>query len=140
VFPQTLQQVQPLLRVDAALLVKGRVRKDETSRPKVIVSEVQLLEKAAGNGRKTSIRIRVDLDQFPENLLERIQTLLTLHPGPDAVLFELVRPGDFRVVLQPRRPAGVKADENLVAGLRALCGESAVELTAASGGLGAASG
>jgi DNA polymerase III subunit alpha len=133
VFPQTLQQVQPLLKVDTALVVKGRVRKDENARPKVIVSEVQPLEKAAANGKRTSLRIRVDLDRAPEDLLNRIQTLLVLHPGSDAVLFELVRHGDFRVVLKPRRPAGVKADEELVGGLRALCGDSAVELTGSNG-------
>jgi DNA polymerase III subunit alpha len=133
VFPQTLQQVQPLLKVDAALVVKGRVRKDENARPKVIVSEVQPLEKAAANGKRACLRIRVDLDRAPEDLLNRIQTLLALHPGSDAVLFELVRQGDFRVVLKPRRPAGVKADEDLVDGLRALCGESAVELTGSNG-------
>ena len=133
VFPQTLQQVQPLLKVDSALVVKGRVRKDENARPKVIVSEVQPLEKAAANGRKTSLRIRVDLDRAPDDLLGRIQTLLVLHPGSDTVLFELVRHGDFRVVLKPRRPAGVKADEDLVTGLRALCGDSAIELTGSNG-------
>ena len=139
VFPQTLQQVQPLLKVDTALVVKGRVRKDENARPKVVVSEVQPLEKAAANGKRCSLRIRVDLGSASEDLVSRIQTLLTLHPGSDAVLFELVRPGDFRAVLKPRRPAGVEADEVLVDALRALCGDSAVALTR-SNGPGAASG
>ena len=139
VFPQTLQQVQPLLKVDTALVVKGRVRKDENSRPKVVVSEVQPLEKAAANGKRSSLRIRVDLGSASEDLVSRIQTLFALHPGSDAVLFELVRGSDFRAVLKPRRPAGVKADENLLESLRALCGESAVELIG-SNGPGASSG
>jgi DNA polymerase III subunit alpha len=130
VFPQTLQKVQSLLKPEAVLLVKGRVRRDEASaRPKVIVSEVQPLEKAAEhvNG-KAAVRISVDLDQASAGLLDEIDALLVSHPGASPVTFDLVRPGDFKVALRPRRPAGVKADDELLSRLRGLCGESSVSL------------
>ena len=130
VFPQTLQKVQPLLKPDAVLLVKGRVRRDEASaRPKVIVSEVQPLEKAAGasNG-KAALRIRVDLELASEGWLDEMQALLAAHPGASPITFDLVRPGDFRVELRPRQPSGVNADDELLARLRALCGEGSVSL------------
>jgi len=127
VFPQTLQQIQPLLKVDAALLVKGRVRREENSKPKVIVNEVQPLEKVQANGR-ASVLIRLDLDRTSDATLANIQTLLVGHPGTDAVTFDLVRRGDFRAVLRPRKPVGVKIDEALLADLRALCGESSVSM------------
>ncbi|HEY6293522.1 MAG TPA: DNA polymerase III subunit alpha [Terriglobia bacterium] len=127
VFPQTLQQIQPLLKVDAALLIKGRVRREETSKPKVIVNEVQSLEKAPANGR-ASVRIRLDLDHTSESILSDIQAWLAGHPGPDAVTFELVREGDFRAILRARKPVGVKVDEALLTGLRTLCGENSVSI------------
>ncbi|HUI40593.1 MAG TPA: DNA polymerase III subunit alpha [Terriglobia bacterium] len=130
VFPQTLQKVQPLLKPDAVLLVKGRVRRDESSaKPKVIVNEVQPLDKAAGSANgKAALRIRVDLDRISDGMVDEMQALLAAHPGTDGITFDLVRPGDFRVEMRPRQPAGVKADEELVARLRALCGESSVLL------------
>ncbi len=128
VFPQTLQQVQPLLKKEAVLLIKGRIRRDEASaKPKVIVSEVHPLEKAAGNGKK-SVRVTIQLDGSPEALLDEMQSLLAAHPGNDALVFHLVREGDFRAALRPRRPAGVKAGEDLLAELRRICGDDAVSV------------
>jgi DNA polymerase III subunit alpha len=127
VFPQTLQQVQPLLKKEAVLLIKGRIRRDEaTAKPKVIVSEVHPLEQAA-NGKR-SVRVRIQVDGAPEALLDQIQALLGAHPGNDALVFQLVRDGDFRAALRPRRPAGVKVDEGLLAELRRICGEDAVSV------------
>ncbi|MGH9400477.1 MAG: DNA polymerase III subunit alpha, partial [Terriglobia bacterium] len=37
VFPQALQQIQSVLKPDAALLIKGRLRQEENARPKVVV-------------------------------------------------------------------------------------------------------
>jgi DNA polymerase-3 subunit alpha len=128
VFPKTLQQIQGLLKNDALLLVKGRIRRDESSaKPKVIVNEVQGLDTLAvkQNGRG-SIRVRIDLDQAPEGVLEQIQALVAEHPGSDAMVFELVRDGDFCAALRARRPGGVKVDDSLIAGLRGICGEDSV--------------
>jgi len=120
--------VQPLLKKEAVLLIKGRIRRDEASaKPKVIVSEVHPLEKAGGNGRK-SIRVRIRLDSVPETLLESMYSLLASHPGNDALVFHLVREGNFRATLRPRRPAGVKADEDLLTELRRICGDDAVSV------------
>jgi DNA polymerase III subunit alpha len=128
VFPQTLQQVQPLLKLEAALLVKGRIRKEESARPKVIVSEVSPLRKAEKRPQ-TAVRIRIDLDQASESTLNEIQKLLAGHPGSDSIVFDLVREGDFRVTLRPRQPASVKADEELLAALRDLGTGCRVQVT-----------
>ncbi|HEV3275185.1 MAG TPA: DNA polymerase III subunit alpha [Terriglobia bacterium] len=128
VFPQTLQQVQPLLKKEAVLLIKGRIRRDEASaKPKVIVSEVYSLEKAPGNGRK-SIRVRIQLDGTPETLLDEMYALLAAHPGNDTLVFQLVREGNFRAALRSRKPAGVNADDELLTGLRRICGEDSVSV------------
>jgi len=126
VFPQTLLQVQARLKPEAVVLVKGRVRRDEASaKPKVIVNEVQPLQSA---GSTHSLRIHFDLDQVPASLPAEVQSILASHPGDDAVIFDLVRQGNFRVTLRARRPSGVKVDDELLAGLRALCGGAGVEV------------
>ena len=59
-------------------------------------------------------------------LTAKLETLLASYPGENPVMFELTRPGNFRVRLRPRRPTSVQANEELLARLRALCGEEAV--------------
>ncbi len=126
VFPQALQQLKAVLKPDAALLIKGRVRHEENSAPRVVVSEARPLE-AAVNG-KTELHIRLDLDLVPETLADDIAALLAAYPGDNPVLIELVRAGDFQVRMRPRQPRAVKAEGELLERLRRLCGEDAVRL------------
>jgi DNA polymerase-3 subunit alpha len=127
VFPQTLQQLQGVLKPDAALLIKGRVRHEENAPTKVVVSEARALE-AGVNGKVPELLIRVDLSNASENLLLELDRLLTAFPGDNPVMLELTRPGDFQARLRPRRPARVKAEGELVTHLQALCGADAVSL------------
>ncbi len=127
VFPQSYQQLQGVLKPDAVLLIKGRVRHEENQKPRVVVSEARPLESAV-NGAKAQLRIRVNLDSAPAGLADEIAGLLAAYPGESPVLFELVRPGDFVVRLQPRATRAVKTDDELLNRLRKLCGEDAVRL------------
>src|SRR6516165_7384876 len=127
VFPQALQQLQGVLKPDAALLVKGRVRHEENAPTKVVVSEARLLE-AAVNGKVPELLIRVDLSNASENLLLELDRLLTAFPGDNPVMLELTRPGDFQARLRARRPRGVKAEGELFTRLQKLCGEGAISL------------
>jgi DNA polymerase-3 subunit alpha len=116
-----------VLKRDAALLVKGRVRHEENQRTKVVLSEARPLD-AAMNGGKSQLRIRVNLAQVGEGLAGELADLLSAHPGNNSVILELTRPGDFVANLRLNRPRAVKADEEVIAQLRALCGESAILL------------
>jgi DNA polymerase-3 subunit alpha len=125
VFPQALQQLRGVLKPDAALLIKGRVRHEENARLKVVVSEARPL---AGemNGAKAELLVRVNLAQAGETVVEDLERLLAAYPGENPVVFELIQPGDFRARLRPRRARGVKAESELLARLREVCGEDAV--------------
>jgi DNA polymerase III subunit alpha len=127
IFPQALQQIQSLLKPDAPLLVRGRLRQEENGRPKLVVSEAQPLE-AAVNKAKPQLLIRLDLRQAPQTLLEGLQDVLMAHPGDNPVVFELTQPGDFTARLHSRRPAGVQASEQLLKRLQAMYGLEAVSL------------
>jgi DNA polymerase-3 subunit alpha len=127
VFPQAYQQLQGVLKPDAVLLIKGRVRLEENQRPKVVVNDAKLLETAM-NGVKAQLRIRINLVEAPENLVDELSEVLAAHPGENPIVFELRRPDDFVAQLQPRRPLKVKAEAELLDRLRSLCGEQSVVL------------
>jgi DNA polymerase III alpha subunit len=125
VFPQAYQQLQGVLKREAALLIKGRVRHEENQHTKVVVNEARPLE-AAVNGPQSRLRIRVNLAEAGESLAGELADLLAAHPGSDPVILELTRPGEFVVDLRVTRPRAVKADEEVIGRLQALCGESAI--------------
>lgn len=127
VFPQALLQLQNVLKPDAVLLVKGRVRHEENSRVKIVVGDARPLD-AEVNGAKAELLIRVNLAAAAENLPEELEQLLAAYPGENPLVFELTRPGDFRARLRPRPARTVKAEAALLARLRELCGEEAVLL------------
>ncbi len=127
VFPQAWQQLQSVLKRDAALLIKGRVRHEENARPKVVVNEACPLDQEV-NGAQAELLIRIDLEEAAEDLPDALERLLAAYPGENPVVFELTRPGAFQARLRPRRPRAVNAGDELLARLRELCGEDAVVL------------
>ncbi|MGH9398614.1 MAG: DNA polymerase III subunit alpha [Terriglobia bacterium] len=127
VFPQALQQLQSVLLRDAVLLIRGRLRQEENSRPKVVVNEAQPLE-AAAKRVKPEVLIRLDAAKAPDDLLESIENVLAAHPGDNPVVFEIAQAGDFTARLRTRRPPGVKAGGALLEQLQAVCGEGSVTL------------
>jgi DNA polymerase-3 subunit alpha len=135
IFPQALQQLQGVLKQDAALLIKGKVRHDENTRAKVVVNEAKPLEVAV-NGKKPALHIRINPTDVSDGMLNELDGLLRSHPGHNPVLFELERPGDFRVLMKPQNPKVVDATEELLAGLRGLLGEHAVTVEKRNGAAG----
>ena len=135
VFPQAYQQFQGILKNDAALLIKGRVRHEENQRTKVVVNDARPLD-AAVNGPQARLRIRVNLAQAGESLSGELADLLAAHPGSNPVILELARPGDFVAALRVSRPRAVQADQELISRLHALAGVSAVQLEKGADGKG----
>ena len=125
IFPQTLEKIQSVLKPDTALLIKGKIRHDENARAKVVVSEAKPLA-AVVNGRKPPLHIRINPAKVSSRLLDEVDGMLRSHPGHNPVLFELEKPGDFRVVMKSQDPRVVDANDELLAGLRGLLGEQSV--------------
>ncbi len=120
-FPKAYQQLKDVLKPDAALLIKGRVRHEENARPKIAVSDAKSLETAV-NGQKTGLRIRLNLAEAQGTMMEELEALIHSHPGDRPVIFELDRPGDFRAVLQPQKKLAVNPDGDFMSRLDALRG------------------
>ena len=132
IFPKALEELQGVLKQDTALLIKGRVRHDENSRAKVVVNEAKPLE-AAVNGNKPALHIRINSADVSDRLMGELDGLLRSHPGHNPVLFEIEKPGDFRVVMKPQDPKVVDATDELLASLRGLLGEQAVSVEKQNG-------
>ena len=135
VFPQAYEQLQGVLKPEAALMIKGRVRIEENSRTKVVVSEAKPLE-SVSNGARQELLIRMNIESGAAERLEEIERLIEASPRGSPPIFELVRAGDFCARLRPRKPRKVKPDRELLGRLREICGEEPVLLQRASGGNG----
>ena len=135
VFPQAYQQLQGTLKPEAALLIKGRVRIEENTRTKVVVSEAKPLESVT-NGARPELIVHLKIGPGTMDNLERIEGIIESSPGENPVVFDLTRPGDFRARLRPRKARKVKADRDLMSRLREVCGEEPVLLEKTAGGNG----
>ncbi|MGH9454518.1 MAG: DNA polymerase III subunit alpha, partial [Terriglobia bacterium] len=127
VFPQSFQQLKEILKVEVPLLIKGRVRHEENARPKVVVSEAQPLEQALSKDRG-ELLIRVDLDRIENGRMDDLEQLLAAHPGAQSLVFELFRPGNFKVRIKPRKLAGVTVNPQLLGQLHQMLGDDAVRV------------
>ncbi|MBI4164548.1 MAG: DNA polymerase III subunit alpha [Acidobacteria bacterium] len=136
VFPQAYQQLQGVLKPDAALLIKGRVRIEENSRTKVVVSEAKPLE-SAPKGARLELLIRINIESDTAERLDEIERIIESSPGESPVIFELTRVGDFRARLRPRKARSVHPDRELLARLRDVCGEEPILVQKPVGGNGA---
>ena len=135
VFPQAYQQLQGTLKPEAALLIKGRVRIEENTRTKVVVSEAKPLESVT-NGARPELIVHLKIGPGTMDNLDRIEGIIESSPGENPVVFDLTRPGDFRARLRPRKARKVKADRDLMSRLREVCGEEPVLLEKTAGGNG----
>jgi DNA polymerase-3 subunit alpha len=122
VFPEAFARVESRLYPDAALVVKGKVRHEESGL-RITVQELLPREEAVRR-----VVIRLDLTQVSTGMVERLLELFERKPGRVAVALELEQARDYRVRLDPQQPLRVEADEELLTQLRSLCGESAVSL------------
>ncbi len=126
VFPQAYKQLQAMLKPDAALFIKGRIRQEEDAGSKVVVSEAMPLEQAA-NGGRAEFRIRLSLKDGAEKTAEALSGLLAAFPGDHPVVLEIERTNDFRAVVRPHRRFAVRPSEELIGRVRELGGEASLE-------------
>ena len=130
-FPKTWQQVQGLVHTDAKLIIRGRVRQEEDSRPRLIASSVKELEKALENKKKKEsgrLVICLDLAKAENPLFEGIEQILLGYPGDVPLEFELESRGDFLTSLRAQQPTGIRPDSELLGRLKKLCGATSVRL------------
>ncbi|MBI4467022.1 MAG: DNA polymerase III subunit alpha [Acidobacteria bacterium] len=130
IFPEAFRRLESRLYPDAVLLVKGRTRAEETG-VRVAVQEAGPLEEELAGVRPdrgaaaTRVVIELDVSRISVETIERLEALFRRKPGRSRVEFKL--PPEFGVH-RGGKDVRVRLDEELLAELRGLCGESSVSL------------
>ncbi len=126
VFPEAFARLESKLFPDATVVVKGRMRVEESG-IRIAVVDLKPLEEALPQPAGQLV-IRLNLAQVDAGLVEQLLELFQRKPGRAAVAFELEHSQEYRVRLDPRQPLRVEPDEELLGQVRSLCGADAVSV------------
>jgi len=122
-FPEAFARLEPILKSDAPVLVRGRVNVEEAG-TRLSIQDARLLDKIAENS--VWMRVRLDLGAIDEGTLDRLQALFEKSPGPCAIAFDLLDPDGSVATLRSNQR--VRLDDQLVDKVREMCGTDAVEV------------
>ncbi|HYY69310.1 MAG TPA: DNA polymerase III subunit alpha [Terriglobales bacterium] len=126
VFPEAYRRLGDKLRVEVPVLVRGGVRVEEGSNPKLTVSDVTPLEQAQPR-LPHSLRIRVPLETASESTIDALHQLCRERRGNAKLLFDLERAGDFMVVMEAEG-YNVQPDRAFISRVEQLCGRGSVRV------------
>jgi len=125
-FSTAYQKLAERLKIDVPVLVRGVLRGEEDSAPKLSVSNIQALEDVALK-LPESLRIRVPLHSPDSALLEKLHAVFLGAPGRGKLLLDLEESGEFRVVLEPQG-VDVNADRLFIDRVEELVGRGGVRV------------
>jgi DNA polymerase-3 subunit alpha len=126
VFPEAYRRLGDKLRVEVPVLVRGGVRVEEGSNPKLTVSEVTPLDQAQPK-LPHALRIRVPLETATESTIDALYQLCRERRGEAKLLFDLERAGDFMVVMEAEG-YNVEPDRTFISRVEQLCGRGSVRV------------
>jgi DNA polymerase-3 subunit alpha len=124
VFPEAFQKLEPILKAATPLLVKGRVAVEDVG-IRLVVSDARVLDQVADR-TPSLLRVRVDLKALDPAVLDRLGELFTRSPGRCKVAFELIQDDGTEATLESS--SAVRADGELLARVREICGSDSVAL------------
>ena len=124
VFPEAFTKLEPILKANTPLLVKGRVAVEDVG-TRLIVADARLLDQVADRP-PSQLRVRVDLSTVDTGALDRLQKLFSSRPGRCRVTFDLVKDDGTEATLEAG--SAVLADRELVERVREICGNDSVAL------------
>jgi DNA polymerase-3 subunit alpha len=125
-FSANYEKLKDKLKIDVPVVVRGVLRGEEDSAPKLSVSNIQALEDVKIK-LPDSLRIKVPLHNPDAALLEKIHAVLLNAPGKGKVLLDLEEPGEFCAVLEPHNMM-VAADRLFIDHIEELVGRGGVRV------------
>ena len=99
-FPKDYEKLQEALKIDVPVLVRGSLRGEEDSAPKLSVTAITALEDVKIK-LPEALRIKVPLHNPDSALLDKLLAIFSDQPGPGKLLLDLEEPGEFCAVLEP---------------------------------------
>jgi len=125
-FSTAYQKLAEKLKIDVPVLVRGVLRGEDESAPKISVSNIQALEDVVLK-LPESLRIKVPLHHPDAALLEKLHAVLLAAPGKGRLLLDLEEPGEFCAVLEPQ-DIKVEADRLFIDRVEELVGRGGVRV------------
>jgi DNA polymerase III subunit alpha len=125
-FPQSYEKLAEKLKIDVPVLVRGSLRGEEDSAPKLAVSAIQALEDVKLK-LPEALRIKVPLHSPDAALLEKLANLFRDSPGGGKLLLDFEEPGEFCAVLEPSKVM-VAADRLFIDRVEELVGRGSVRV------------
>jgi len=125
-FPQSYEKLAEKLKIDVPVVVRGTLRGEEDSAPKLAISGIQALEDIKLK-LPESLRIKIPLHNPDEALLEKLHAVFLGAPGKGKVLLDLEEPGEFCAVLEPHNMM-VAADRLFIDNIEELVGRGGVRV------------
>jgi DNA polymerase-3 subunit alpha len=125
-FSTAYQKLAEKLKIDVPVLVRGVLRGEEDSAPKLSLSNIQALEDVVLK-LPESLRIKVPLHNPDAALLEKLQAVFLAAPGKGRLLLDLEEPGEFCAVLEPHGLM-VSADRLFIDRVEELVGRGGVRV------------
>ncbi|HEX3968557.1 MAG TPA: DNA polymerase III subunit alpha, partial [Edaphobacter sp.] len=125
-FSASYEKLKDKLKIDVPVVVRGVLRGEEDSAPKLSLSNIQALEDVKIK-LPDSLRIKVPLHNPDAALLEKIHAVLLNAPGKGKVLLDLEEPGEFCAVLEPHNIT-VAADRLFIDHIEELVGRGGVRV------------
>jgi DNA polymerase-3 subunit alpha len=124
-FPESFANLEATLKPRTPLLLKVRVQVEESG-TRLSLQEARRLEEMAEPPGVSSLRIRMNLDDLTEALLDRLQEIFASCPGPNPVAFDLCTPDGAMATLQIHQQ--VRLSKEILAAIRELCGDQSIDL------------
>ncbi len=127
-FPQSYEKLAEKLKIDVPVIIRGSLRGEEDSAPKIAISSIQALEDVQVK-LPEALRIRVPLHSPDAALMSKLEAIFRGAPGRGKVLLNLEEPGEFCAVLEPKGYS-VSADIQFIESVEGLVGRGAVQVIA----------
>ena len=125
-FSDSFKRLSEKLRLDVPVLVKGSVRIEEGSNPKLMISDITPLEEAQPKLPR-SLRIKIPLETASKGTIDALFSICSERKGEAKVLFDLERKGDFTVVMEAEG-YNVLPDRGFINCVEELCGRGSVRI------------
>ena len=124
-FPESFAKLEPVLKPGTPLLLKARVQVEEAG-TRLSLQEAARLEDLAERPAPASVRIRVKLEELNEDVMDRLEEILSSYRGSSVVSVDLIaRDGAVATVQVEQR---VRNCPEFVAAVREAFGEQAAYL------------
>jgi DNA polymerase-3 subunit alpha len=126
VFPEAYKRLQEKVKLEIPVLVRAAVRVEEDAAPKLFINEITPLDEAKVKLPR-SLRIAIQLQEAMPETVDALHGIFTRSKGDAKVLFDLVRPGEYVVVMEAEG-YNVSADRSFIKSVEQLCGPDSIKI------------